>query len=340
VVARRLIALAAAVALVPAGAAQAQDATCQPESAWGTARQDLSRKVVDLVNAHRASVGLAPLTISRSLTRAALWKSRHMLAYDYFEHDDQAPPVARDPFQRMSACGNAGGGGENIAYGQPTPEAVMTAWLESPGHRANIEEPEFTQIGVGAAGTTRIYWTQNFGTGELTDPNGAPAAQPDTLTVPEDAPPAPVALLSNDADDDMPWAYASVTEYAPPRDFNGLAVVGYSLRDLAGEQAPGTLTVTVTPVNDVPVARADKARFLKRSERVTVPVLRNDADVDGDPLTVTIVVAPRRGAAKVLADGRVRYRPRKPRRKDSLIYRVTDPSGTFADARLRLRIRR
>jgi uncharacterized protein YkwD len=54
--------------------------------------------------------------------------------------------------------------GENIAEGQQSPQAVMTAWMNSPGHRSNILSPSYTQIGVGAAKDSRgvIYWTQQF----------------------------------------------------------------------------------------------------------------------------------------------------------------------------------
>lgn len=54
--------------------------------------------------------------------------------------------------------------GENIAYGQPTAQAVMDAWMNSPGHRANILNRSYTQIGVGAVSDSNgiLYWTQDF----------------------------------------------------------------------------------------------------------------------------------------------------------------------------------
>src|SRR5919109_1185606 len=56
--------------------------------------------------------------------------------------------------------------GENIAAGYPTPEAVVAGWMSSPGHRANILSPNFTEIGIGLAqgGKYGSYWTQDFGT--------------------------------------------------------------------------------------------------------------------------------------------------------------------------------
>ena len=147
-----------------------------------------------LVNQHRASMGLVALTVNATLTDAAVWKSRHMAAYGYFAHDDPAPPVARSRSRACSTAGTPRGGslGENIAAGQQTPSAVMTAWLNSPGHRANIEAPSFRSIGVGVAvgGPYGIYWTQDFasGTGSRPPPPSPPPPPP--------APPAPPAAAS------------------------------------------------------------------------------------------------------------------------------------------------
>ena len=152
--------------LVPA--ASAAVGNCTAASTWGSPRADFANRVVQLVNQHRSARGLVALTPTSSLTNAAVWKARHMAAYGYMAHNDPAPPVARSTGQRLEACGyplNAGWG-ENIAAGQATPEAVMQAWLGSSGHRANIENPSFRAIGVGAAANSsgRLYWAQTFGT--------------------------------------------------------------------------------------------------------------------------------------------------------------------------------
>jgi uncharacterized protein YkwD len=56
--------------------------------------------------------------------------------------------------------------GENVAFGFSTVDAVMTAWMNSPGHRANILSPAFTDFGAGRAqGASALFWTQNFGAG-------------------------------------------------------------------------------------------------------------------------------------------------------------------------------
>ena len=176
---RRALALAVLIAAVavtaPAGVpgtpavAGAAVGDCTPGSDWGTVRADLASQVVQLVNQHRASLGLSQLTVTTPLTNSAVWKSRHMAYYRYMQHADPAPPVARSVGDRLAACGypaTTAGWGENIAYGYSTASAVMTGWLNSPGHRTNIENPSFRAIGVAAAAssTGTLYWTQQFGT--------------------------------------------------------------------------------------------------------------------------------------------------------------------------------
>ena len=163
---------------------------CTPADNWGTPRADFASQVVDLVNEHRSSLGLAALNVSPTLTASSVWKVRHMAYYGYLAHDDPAPPVARSWSDRLDACGYpvyVYGGGENIAAGYPTPASVMQAWLDSPGHRANIEYPYWLAIGVGAAFSSggTMYWAQAFGP---YDDSGAPPPQtvkasPSSVTV-------------------------------------------------------------------------------------------------------------------------------------------------------------
>jgi uncharacterized protein YkwD len=170
----RLLALAAlAAALLAPNAAPASAAdTCTPGAAWGTVSSTFASQVVALVNKHRRSLGLARLQVSRTLTRSASWKSLNMGYYGYMAHDDPARPVARTVFERLAACGypaypsGRAGWGENIAYGYATPADVMTRWLNSPEHRANIENPTYRAIGVGIARNAKgvYYWTEDFGT--------------------------------------------------------------------------------------------------------------------------------------------------------------------------------
>jgi uncharacterized protein YkwD len=162
------IAVAAPSAGSVIDSASAAVGDCTPGTGWGTVRSDYADRVVQLVNQHRSSLGLATLMVSPTLTKSAVWKSRHMAYYRYMTHDDPAPPVSRTIKDRLIACGYpaaTSGWGENIAYGYKTPEEVMQGWLNSSGHRANVENPSFRVIGVGAAAasTGTIYWAQNFG---------------------------------------------------------------------------------------------------------------------------------------------------------------------------------
>jgi uncharacterized YkwD family protein/spore coat assembly protein SafA len=124
--------------------------------------KSLESQVVKLVNAQRAKQGLQPLTENWQLSRVARYKSADMAAKNYFSHTS---PTYGSPFRMMESFGiKYSSAGENIAYGQKTPEQVMTAWMNSPGHRSNIMSPSYSQIGVGYAtnksGTP--YWTQMF----------------------------------------------------------------------------------------------------------------------------------------------------------------------------------
>jgi uncharacterized YkwD family protein len=121
-------------------------------------------EVLRLVNAERAEAGCGPLVANATLVGVARAHSADMAARGYFSHTD---PEGRSPFDRMRAAGYAGRAmGENIAAGYTTPAAVMAAWMNSSGHRANILNCRFAEIGVGyaAGGSFRHYWTQNFGT--------------------------------------------------------------------------------------------------------------------------------------------------------------------------------
>ncbi len=92
-----VIAVVAAVAAAPArvpgtpAVAGAAVGDCTPGADWGTLRQDLATQVVQLVNQHRASLGLPQLTVTTPLTNAAVWKSRHMAYYRYMQHAGPGP---------------------------------------------------------------------------------------------------------------------------------------------------------------------------------------------------------------------------------------------------------
>ena len=116
-------------------------------------------EVIRLVNEQRAKNGLKALTANWELSRVARYKSQDMAVNRYFSHTS---PTYGTPFQMIKAFGlTYRTAGENIAYGQRTPQTVVNAWMNSSGHRANILSASYTQIGVGYVPNGH-YWTQMF----------------------------------------------------------------------------------------------------------------------------------------------------------------------------------
>jgi uncharacterized protein YkwD len=157
IVAALLAAAAALVALWPRSdkpvAAGPCGTTDQPPSKTGL--DSAGRATVCLVNRERTQHGLPPLRQNRLLDTASAEHSQDMVRRDYFEH---ATPDGRSVGDRLRAIGYQRGvsasAGENIAYGvgkKSTPVAIVRAWMNSPGHRADILRPSFNEIGIGIA---------------------------------------------------------------------------------------------------------------------------------------------------------------------------------------------
>jgi uncharacterized YkwD family protein len=117
------------------------------------------QQVLDLTNQERAKSGLKPLTLDVELSKVAREKSRDMQTKGYFDHNS---PTYGSPFDMMKKFGiSYRSAGENIAQGQRSPQEVVTAWMNSEGHRANILSSNFTHIGIGHVAEGN-YWTQMF----------------------------------------------------------------------------------------------------------------------------------------------------------------------------------
>ncbi|MFJ3717734.1 CAP domain-containing protein [Streptomyces sp. NPDC090057] len=118
-------------------------------------------EVLNLVNEERAKVGCSALSANSSLTALAEAFSDDMAARGFFDHTD---PDGATPWDRAAKAGITDLGGENIARGQADAAAVMEAWMNSPGHRANILNCDFKTLGVGVhMGSGGPWWTQDFG---------------------------------------------------------------------------------------------------------------------------------------------------------------------------------
>ncbi|MEU9335299.1 CAP domain-containing protein [Streptomyces sp. NPDC048290] len=134
----------------------------QPSSPGTVSREAVAAaEVLRLVNVERATAGCGPVAANSALSGLARNFSADMAARGFFDHTD---PDGDTPWDRAAQAGITNLGGENIARGQADAAAVMDAWMNSEGHRANILNCDFTTLGVGVQfGSGGPWWTQNFG---------------------------------------------------------------------------------------------------------------------------------------------------------------------------------
>ena len=134
----------------------------QPESTTVETQENATyeEQVVALVNAERAKEGLPALKVDSTLQSAALARAKETV--QLFSH---TRPNGTSCFSILKEYGiSYRSAGENIAYGQRSPEEVVNAWMNSEGHRANILNKDFTTIGIGyyQAPNGTKYWSQLF----------------------------------------------------------------------------------------------------------------------------------------------------------------------------------
>lgn len=126
-----------------------------------TTASSVAAQVVQLVNAERSKAGCSPVKLNAALTKAAQAHSEDMASHKNMSHTGSD---GSDPGARISAVGyDWSTYGENVAYGYSTPAEVMAGWMSSQGHKENILNCSFKEIGVGLA-QPGGYWTQDFGT--------------------------------------------------------------------------------------------------------------------------------------------------------------------------------
>ncbi len=147
---------------------------CSVVEDWDAQWVSFEDQVLELVNQNRAAgancggtqfAGTGPLTMNGALRCAARFHSRDMALNDYFDHTSLTGTTFVD--RSESADYDASPVGENIAAGQPTPDTVVSDWMNSPGHCSNIMNPDANEIGIGymlaEMATYSGYWTQVFG---------------------------------------------------------------------------------------------------------------------------------------------------------------------------------
>lgn len=144
------------MALVPAPALAANACESAGASPGKVAARVVVRSTLCVLNAERDRHGLAPLKLNKRLSKASRKHARDMARRQYFAHDSLGGGSFVD---RIRGAGYLKGVrswtvGENIAWGsgsQATPRSIGRAWMDSPGHRANILSPAFREIGIGVA---------------------------------------------------------------------------------------------------------------------------------------------------------------------------------------------
>ncbi|WP_299546271.1 cadherin-like domain-containing protein [uncultured Tateyamaria sp.] len=179
--------------------------------------------------------------------------------------------------------------------------------------------------------------------------NDGPVAEDDTDTTEEDTP-VTVDVLGNDSDadgDDLTVISAVVPSdqgaavinpdntitFTPAENFNGEATITYTIADGNGGTDTAELVIDVTPVNDAPDA-SDDADTTPFNTAVTIPVLDNDTDVDGDALRVTEATSPD-GDVTLNGDGTLTFTPNDGFEGDAVIdYTITDDNGGFDSAQV------
>ena len=122
----------------------------EPLKAHSAAQSSLATQIVSALNAERTKAGLSTLQAEAVAIRAAKAHSEDMLGRGYFDH---LTPEGWTPVQRYSMLGGAGQRkvAENLLRGSSDPAQIVAAWMASPGHRANILDPDMNEVGVGLA---------------------------------------------------------------------------------------------------------------------------------------------------------------------------------------------
>jgi hypothetical protein len=163
------------------------------------------QEVVNLTNQFRAQNGLGPLSVDIDLAEAAQVHSENMAYQDFFSHTGAD---GSKPWDRAATAGyESGTVGENIAAGYTTPQAVVEGWINSEGHRANMLNSRYNEIGVGyfyhqndtGEINYRTYWTQVFGNGVIEQPGSTPVPSEPLPSEPAPPPSGPSSVSSSGA---------------------------------------------------------------------------------------------------------------------------------------------
>lgn len=192
---RRLLAASTAALALVLAAPAAASAACADTEVLPTAETlpFVATATVCLLNEERAAHGLDPVQENGALTKASLAYSQRLVAESFFAHE---APDGTDVVDRLTASGyiRPSSGwevGENLAWAQgvlASPRNVVSAWMNSPGHRANVLTRTYREIGIGVvlgtptAGPGGSTFTTNFGRRDAEPVVEQPAGSSDSFT--------------------------------------------------------------------------------------------------------------------------------------------------------------
>lgn len=124
-------------------------------------KKERAQRVLELVNDERKKAGLNELTLNSNLSKMSEKRAKEIsVNFDHVRPDGSSWTTALDDYDISYSYA-----GENIAAGYDSPEAVVEGWMASEGHRANILNPNFTEMGIGYytdSSMYKYYWAQNF----------------------------------------------------------------------------------------------------------------------------------------------------------------------------------
>ena len=295
-----------------------------------------------VVTATDTVAGTAPTTVAQALgdvvkvSRAEYQQNTGLLIVNATSSDEAAPP-------KLTVVGFDG------ATFTPVPGTIAEQRLQVDlGLGATAPEPPAFVTVVSSGGGRDTEPVQVVAVGAVNTP---PVAVDDTATTAEDTP-VTIPVLANDTDADgdvlavtgvsgavggsASTDGATVT-FTPALNFNGTGSFAYSISDGNGGTASANVTVTVTPVNDAPSAVNDSATTAANTA-VTIPVLANDSDVDGDVLTVTAVANVVGGGAVINGGTTVTFTPNAGVTAGSFTYTVSDTGGLTATATVNVNV--